>query len=368
MWERQKRDGENNKKALRGGGKAFLALSDLSVYEGFSFGGESEAGGEVIFDTEMINAAGSISDRANEGKIQVMAFPLFGCAGINKSDLKGPPCISGLVVREWCETPSNFRSQTDVSGFLKEHNIPGLCGVDTREIIKKINSSNGKIYGVIRRGTPPAVTDDIFAGLKEKSAYPLKKAEYRNVIRTGAPKIGIIDLGVSDDFLNAVSAAGAGYEIFPANFSADEIIKSGADGVIISNGGMSVTDLHKAKDEICSLIGRLPVFGFGLGRDILAFALGFEVVYKSGRRGDIPVRRKSDGRVFMLKKVHGYAIDIRKSPEEVDITFEGVDDKSIEGFEVKGKAAYGVGFYPEERVKYLLDEFINEARRFYADR
>lgn len=344
--------------------KVYLVTEDGRSFEGYSFGAEIEAYGELVFNTGMVGYIESLTDPSYFGQILVETFPLIGNYGIIPSDFEGKCALNGLIVREWCDTPSNFRCEYDLDKYLKDNGIPGIYGIDTREITKHIRENgvmNAKICYEI-----PASFDDIknysidnaieAVTCTESEVYPADCDIKFNVT--------VVDYGVKKSFIKELTKRGCSVKVVPASTSAEEILADKPDGVMLSGGPGAPDADKKYADEVAKLLGKLPVFGIGLGHQLMALATGASACkLKYGHRGgNQPSHKVNTDRTYITSQNNGYTIDADTVKTGV-VTFVNANDNTCEGIEYKDMKAFSVQFYPESipglhSTSFLYDKFI----------
>lgn len=346
----------------------WLILEDGSVYKGYGFGADTFEIGELVFNTGMSGYQEVLTDLSYCAQIVVMTYPMIGNAGINKEDMESlKPALFGLVVSEVCEEPSNFRSISTLEAEMLQHQIPGIYGVDTRSIAKKLRD-----YGVMRAVMANADCDveEVVSCLKSHELphdHVARVSAQRSLMIPGyGPRVVLLDFGVKYGIMRELIQRNCEVVVLPYNASAEEILALQPDGVCLSNGPGDPKDLIEVCDVIRVLLERLPVFGICLGHQLLSLACGADTVkLKFGHRGNTtPVKNLDTGKIEMTSQNHGYAVD-PKSVEntELRITHVAVNDGSVEGVAHTKYKAFGIQYHPEatpgpKDSKYLFDQFV----------
>lgn len=346
-------------------GKAYLVLSDGTVYEGLRFGAASDGIGELVFTTGMCGYLETLTDPSYAGQIVMQTFPLIGNYGVIPPDFEGECKVRGYVVRELCETPSNFRSEGELESFLIAKNIPGICGVDTRQITRIIRE-----YGVMNA---------VICSKIPKDLTPVKNYAVRGVVAdcstdkplavpaAGTEKytVTLIDYGAKKNISRELSARGCRVTIVPQNTSAADILAGNPDGVMLSNGPGDPEENADCVAQLKKLIGKVPVFGICLGHQLTALAMGGRTYkLKYGHRGvNQPVRDVLGTRTFITSQNHGYAVDGGSLDGVGRVIFSNANDGTCEGLEYPGKSCFTVQFHPEAAsgphdTGFLFDKFI----------
>ena len=343
--------------------KVYLVLQDKTVFEGYRFGAETEALGELVFTTGMCGYIETLTDPSYYGQIVLQTFPLIGNYGIIESDFEGDCFVRGYVVREWCDTPSNFRSQYDLDKFLKDKKIAGIWGVDTREITKIIRE-----HGVMNA----KICDEIPEDFSEIENYRIVGAV--NAVTSGDSsvykaegeerfKVTLIDYGAKRNIIRSLQKRGCTVTVVGADASAEEILAASPDGVMLSNGPGDPAENTAQIEEIKKLLGKVKIFGICLGHQLLALANGGETVkLKYGHRGvNQPVKEVNGTRTFITSQNHGYAV-IADSVKNGTESFINANDGTCEGMDYPEIGAFSVQFHPEacsgpHDTEFLFDRF-----------
>ncbi len=330
--------------------KVYLTLENGRVFEGYCFGAEGEVTGELVFSTGMVGYVETLTDPCNYGQIVVQTFPLIGNYGVMPQDSESKRAwVSAYVVREFCETPSNFRCEGTLDEYLKEQGIVGIYGVDTRELTKILREEGAMNAKISRK----LLTEE---DVKNVAAYKIEggvqavastqKAFYET--ENAAASVALWDFGAKHSTVKNLLAQGWNIIGMPANSTAEDILATGAHGVIISDGPGNPYENEKAIAEIKKLVGKIPVLGMGLGHQLLAIALGAEVKkHKYGHRGgNQPVKCVKKGKVYISSQNHGYEV-VNETVKEGTVLFINVNDGSCEGIDYPTYDAFSVQFAPE---------------------
>ena len=325
--------------------KAQLILENGKIFTGEMFGKAKNICGEVIFTTGMVGYQEIITDPAYAGQIVVMTFPLIGNYGINLEDVESKKShLSALVCREKCDTPSNFRCEMSLDDYLKEQGIVGLYGIDTRALTKTIRD-NGTMRGVIvKANTPKEEIENLMSFNDNKETT--EKSEYI-INNSGKYDVAVLNMGSKDSLLEGLIKADCKIKVYPKSTSADTILAGNHKALFISDGAGNPEDADVTLENVKKLLGKIPMAGVSLGHQIIALALGAKIEkLKFGHHGaNQPVKDLTDGKVYVTCQNHNYVVT--DMPEGVKVTFENVNDKSIEGFDSLKDKAQGVQFIPE---------------------
>ena len=349
--------------------KAFLILEDGIVFDGINIGADREVISEIVFNTSMTGYLEVLTDPSYAGQAVVMTYPLIGNYGICRSDmesLKAWP--DGYIVRELSRMPSNFRSELTIQEFLKENDIPGIAGIDTRALTK-ILREKGTMNGMITTNENYNL-DEVLPRIKAYSLTGVVKKVTRKekeVLKGDGFKVALMDFGAKDNIARSLNKRGCEVTIYPADTKAEEIIASDPDGIMLSNGPGDPKECTSIIEELKKLYNTdIPMFAICLGHQLMALATGGDTYkMKYGHRGgNHPVKDLQTGRVYISSQNHGYVVDAEAiSPEIATPAFVNVNDGTNEGLKYTGKNIFTVQFHPEacpgpQDSAYLFDRFI----------
>lgn len=346
--------------------KAYLVLADGTVFEGKRFGSQADSIGELVFTTGMTGYIETLTDPSYGGQIVMQTFPLIGNYGIIPEDFEGASALRGYAVREYCATPSNFRCEKTLDEYLKENNIPGISGIDTREITRKIRE-----YGVINAGIFAEVPDD----LSEIQNYTVSH-DILSEVSCGASSekkpeeekyhVVLMDFGAKNNISEELKKRGCRVTTVPFDTSAKEILAMNPDGIMLSNGPGDPADNTGVIAEIAKLLGRKPMFGICLGHQMAALAAGAKTYkLKYGHRGaNQPVTDTVTGKTYITTQNHGYAVDSKTLPPFAKERFLNTNDGTCEGVDYPEHNCFTVQFHPEacagpKDTGFLFDRFIS---------
>ena len=344
---------------------AYLVLANGDIYEGRRIGAPLDRMGELVFTTGMEGYLETLTDPSYYGQIVTHSFPLIGNYGVIPEDFEGTPRLFGYVVRTLCNTPSNFRSQGKLNDFLLERGIPGLCGVDTREIVRTVRE-----YGVMNAlicDAPPADLQALRAW-RLRDPVPRVTCPAPRTLPSLTPKrfhAAVMDFGVKGNILLSLRKRGCDVTVFPASSAAEEVLAADPDGILLSNGPGDPKDNPSAVREIKKMLGKKPLFGICLGHQLTALALGGDTVrLKYGHRGcNQPVRDLRTGRSWITTQNHGYAVVASSLRSVGKETFVSLNDGSCEGMAYPDADCFTVQFHPEacagpRDTAFLFDLFL----------
>ncbi len=364
------------------GKKAYLMLANGKIFEGYSFGAEGTSFGETVFATSMTGYQETLTDPSYFGQIVTQTFPLIGNYGVNDEDFESKGSyVSGYVVREWCNAPSNFRMQGNIDEFLKKHGIIGIHSIDTRSLTRIIRET-GVMNGVITTENIYEKKDEFLKKIKEFSIVNAVKSVTCNEAHKFAaenPKYEVVlfDFGYKYNIRRELVKRGCNVTVVPANISANEVAALKPDGIMLSNGPGDPAENTEIIKNLRELIAyQIPTFGICLGHQLLALANGAKTEkLKYGHRGaNQPVVDIDRDRTYVTSQNHGYAVVGDTLPSEVGyVSHKNANDGTCEGVKYKNAPAFTVQFHPEAHggpldTAYLFDEFISLMEKHKEDK
>ena len=315
--------------------KAFLILEDGTVFTGTSIGSTKDMISEIVFNTSMTGYLEVLTDPSYAGQAVVMTYPLIGNYGITPDMESRKAWPDGYIVRELSRMPSNFRCEGTLQDFLKEQDIPGIAGIDTRALTK-ILREKGTMNGMITTNN--------------------------------GPKVALMDFGAKKNIAKSLNERGCEVTVYPAGTKAEEIIAANPDGIMLSNGPGDPETCVSIIEEIKKLYNTdIPIFAICLGHQLMALANGAKTYkLKYGHRGgNHPVKDLTNNRVYISSQNHGYAVDgTTIDPAIAKEAFINVNDGTNEGLAYEGKNIFTVQFHPEacpgpQDSGYLFDRFMD---------
>ncbi len=379
------------------GNKGLLALEDGSEFYGelrgapinrekiiacAQVGAESrdKGYGEVVFNTSMTGYQEVLTDPSYYGQIVCMTAAHIGNTGANfEDDESHKAWCGGFVIRNYCETPSNWRSKETLESFLIRNDIPALIDADTRAITRHLRTK-GVVRGVIVPESEKSFAQDLLKKLPGFEGRDLikevtTKQPYFWGKHSNAPSVGkgirivAIDYGIKRNMLRAFEERGCSVTVVPATSTPDEVLIHRPHGIFLSNGPGDPAAATYAVDTIRTLLGQIPIFGVCMGHQILSLALGAKTYkLKFGHRGsNQPVQVKPHNKVEISSHNHGYAVDATTLPKDAEVSHINLNDQSCEGVRVPSKRAFSVQYHPEacpgpHDSTALFDEFLQPLR------
>ncbi|MBI5705720.1 MAG: glutamine-hydrolyzing carbamoyl-phosphate synthase small subunit [Armatimonadetes bacterium] len=367
---------------------AHLVLSDGTTYTGSALGAQGETSGEVVFNTGMTGYQEILTDPSYAGQMVMLTYPLIGNYGINEDDFESDRVQpTGFIVKEACDSPSNWRSTKSPNQIMIERGLVGIQGIDTRAVTKRIRSG-GVSMGCITNG-PPALA---IQRLRETQAYDDTDFVYK--VSTKAPykwgasgkesveaqddesriRLVVIDCGLKFNILRRFWRAGCRPIVLPATVSAEEVLAWEPDGVVLSPGPGDPARLGGVVETVRDLLGKRPMFGICLGNQLLCQAIGGKTFkLKFGHRGsNHPVQDLKTRVVTITSQNHGYAVD----PDSLSgsggrVTQVNLNDGTVEGIEVPEAWASSIQYHPEAAPgpwdsRPYFDEFVERVKQFKA--
>lgn len=361
------------RKIIRGGGfmssKRYLVLENGKTFEGVALGAAGESVSEIVFTTSMTAYLETLTDPSYKGQSVVQTFPLIGNYGIITPDKEGlKPYVSGYIVRTACDAPSNFRCEEVLDKYLKDNDIPGIKGIDTRaltRVLRECGTMNGMIcddpsHADIEAIKSYRITDPVSeVSIKEEKVY---EAEGEKVA-----VVALMDYGVKYNIIRSLTKRGCEVHLMPSKTTAEKIRELAPDGLFLSNGPGDPED-NKEQIEVLKQLREdgLPTMGICLGHQLLALSHGFKTrKLKYGHRGaNHPVRNEETKRIYISSQNHGYEV-VGESIDEntAKELFVNVNDGTNEGIRYLNENAFSVQFHPEacggpKDTEFLFDEFM----------
>jgi carbamoyl-phosphate synthase small subunit len=361
--------------------KAFIALEDGTIFEGISFGASGERLGEIVFNTSMTGYQEIMTDPSYKGQIVTMTYPLIGNYGINKDDIESSgPKVEGFIIKERSKITSNWRSEKGLDEYLKENNIIGIEGVDTRSLTLHIRTK-GAMKGIIStidsnpkglikkaKESPGLIGRDLVKEVTCKKSYSAETILGTRPRSQGTRKRVIaMDFGIKYNILRCLMDAGCDVKVVPGYAKAKDILAENPDGIFLSNGPGDPAAITYAIKEIKDLLGKKPIFGICLGHQLLGLAFGGKSFkLKFGHRGaNHPVKDLETGKIDITTQNHGFCVDIASLDRtEIELTHINLNDNTLEGMRHKKLPVFSVQYHPEASAgphdaRHLFKRFID---------
>jgi len=354
---------------------AILVLEDGSVYEGYAFGAEADTCGEVVFNTSMAGYQEILTDPSYAGQIVLPTYPLIGNYGTNKQDIESKQIqVRGFIVREKCEQPSHYLDDKTIHDYLAESGIPGICGVDTRAITRRLRSA-GVMMGII---TTLKTSQEALKELEKQPDYgsidfvrqvsteKLYKWEERG---SSDYHVVALDCGLKYNILRLLCQHGCHVTVVPCTTSSEEILNLEPDGILLSPGPGDPDLLGYLAETVKGLVGKAPMMGICLGNQIFHKAFGgrhFKLKF-GHRGGNHPVRELATGAVHITAQNHGYAVDPATLSDELEITYINLNDGTVEGLRHKELPIFSIQYHSEASPGpldnvYLFKKFVENIK------
>lgn len=354
--------------------KRQLILENGTVFVGEGFGGECSPTGEVVFNTGMTGYQEILSDPSYCGQIVTMTYPLIGNYGINRDDFESiEPAIHGLIVKEVCDMPSNWRNIMTLDELLKAKNIPGLSGIDTRKLTRIIRE-----YGTLKGRICSMDVDVNDVILKMKATildiHQVRQVSTKNAYASPGKgyRVAIIDCGMKHGILRELNKRGCDCVVLPYNVTAEEVLRLKPDGIMLTNGPGDPKDVPEVIELIQGTIGKVPIFGICLGHQLFALASGADTEKLGfGHRGtNHPVKHLATGKVALTSQNHGYTVneDSLKNTR-LEVTHVALNDGTVEGLRHLDYPVFTVQYHPEaspgpEDANGLFDQFVELMEKY----
>lgn len=352
---------------------ALLVLEDGTVYEGLGFGAETTFTGELVFNTSLIGYQEILTDPSYAGQVVTLTYPEIGNYGTNEGDMESREVFArGLVVRHLSRSYSSYRATASLDEFLKRYGIPGISDVDTRAItlklrdkgalrcalstdIESLEEARERLKKLVA-SSPEMTGQDLTAGVTAPSIYKIGKGRW---------KVAVMDFGIKQNILRELIKRDIEATVYPADTKAATILAGNPDGIFLSNGPGDPAACENVIKELGHLINaRIPTFGICLGHQLLSLALGAKT-YKllfGHRGGNQPVKDLTTGKIEVTSQNHGFAVDEKSMPNNLELTHINLNDMSVEGFRHKELPIFAVQYHPEAHPgphdsTYLFDRF-----------
>ncbi|MCB9254379.1 MAG: glutamine-hydrolyzing carbamoyl-phosphate synthase small subunit [Bdellovibrionaceae bacterium] len=357
-----------------------LYLENGHLFLGTGFGAKQSRGGEVVFNTGMSGYQEIFTDPSYSNQIVTMTYPHIGNTGVNREDTESASLfLSGVVVRDYCEEPSNWRAHESLHKYLEKAGVPGITDVDTREITIRLRAE-GAQRGVIL-STEGLFKDAVvekakgllqevpsMEGLELVSSVSCKSAYEFEASSNAGKTILVYDFGVKTNILRHLKRRGFRVVVVPYNTTAEEVSARNPDAILLSNGPGDPSQVsEQVLQSLKALIGKYPIFAICMGHQLLSRALGMSTYkLKFGHHGvNHPVKDMRSGRILVTSQNHGFAIPMEEieGNRDLELTHLSLNDKTVEGYASAGLKLQSIQFHPEagpgpSDASYLFDNFM----------
>lgn len=351
--------------------KGYLVLEDGTVFQGRSFGAETERTGEVVFNTSMVGYVKSLTDPSYKGQILCNTFPMQGNYAVSDSWMQSDRIqAEGFLVRSYSDFSWHMKGEKSLSDFLKEHGTPALTGIDTRELTRKLRT-HGVMNGIISIGEsdPDELLEKVKKAPKMGEEDLVKKVTCKEPFvrepRKQEGKVALVDLGVKRSIISNLVSRGMKVTVFPADTDYKRILDSDPDGLVFSPGPGDPAVLDYVRNTIKKLYDKFPLYGICLGHQVLGLAAGGKTEkLKFGHRGaNQPVKDLKKNWVVITSQNHGYVVNAESVSDSFDITHINLNDRTVEGMIHKELPVFTTQFHPEASPGpwdslYMFDDFV----------
>ena len=357
-----------------------LVLEDGAVFTGESFGAQRDSWGEVVFNTTMTGYQEVLTDPSYAGQMVALTYPLVGNYGINRADFESRRIqAAALIVRQHCDLPSHSSSDMTLDAFLKEYDVPGISGIDTRALTRRLRT-RGVMMGLLTFDDPesarrrlddlPRYDDlDLVSTVTTPAGYSWDGSESAGYSTAPAPagvrRILVTDVGLKYNILRLLQSRGCEVIAVPASTPADVMLGMQPSGLLLSPGPGDPELLDGIVGNVRELIGRVPIMGICLGHQIAARALGARTYkLKFGHRGgNHPVKDLATGQVHITAQNHGYAVDADNLPAGLEVSQINLNDNTVEGLRHRELPLFTIQYHSEASPgprdnEYLFDRFL----------
>jgi carbamoyl-phosphate synthase small subunit len=334
---------------------AILVLADGSTYEGFSFGAETDAVGEAVFNTSMAGYQEMLTDPSYAGQILIPTYPLIGNYGTNNDDIEsGRIQVRGFVVREECDLPNHYLNNKTINKYLAEGGIPGIWGVDTRAITRRLRSS-GVMMGMITSSQTPSQALEAIKQAPDYGSIDFvrevtteKRYEWHDGAKTRYHVV-VLDCGLKFNILRLLAQQGCRSTVVPCTTTAEDILDLKPDGILLSPGPGDPDKLDYIMNTVKKLADKKPIMGICLGNQMIHRAFGGKhFKLKFGHRGgNHPVRELATGRIHITAQNHGYAADPSTISKELEVTHINLNDGTVEGLRHRELPVFAIQYHSE---------------------
>ncbi|MDI6640367.1 MAG: glutamine-hydrolyzing carbamoyl-phosphate synthase small subunit [Methanocellales archaeon] len=346
--------------------EALLVLEDGTVIRGKGFGSVGEVVGEVVFNTSMMGYTEILTDPSNKGLIVLFTSPSIGNCAVPPAFESETIQAEGVIVKEACKEPHHWQSDKTLAKWFEENGVPGIEGIDTRQLTRKITKDKtmSAVLSVYKE------EPDISELIERACQFDLSKIDLVSQVSThrskyfdvgGKHTVSLLDCGIRKSLVRELNQRSINVMVKPPSSSTKEIMEADPDALMISGGPGDPSILSYAIETIRELMHEIPIFGMGIGYQIIALASGAKIFkMRFGHRGNQPVKDIESGRIHITSQNHGYAIDASSLDEGLKVTKINANDRTVEGISHKELPIMAVQYHPEVGFdnKYLFDKFV----------
>jgi carbamoyl-phosphate synthase small subunit len=363
---------------------AHLVLADGTAFRGVAIGAEGATTGEAVFTTGMTGYQEVLTDPSYCGQIVTMTAPQMGNTGVNLEDEEAQrPHVAGFVVHELSRLSSNWRATATLDAYLKQNNIVGIAGVDTRALTRHLRDKGAQLAAIgtedvsslvdRARAAPSMVGRDLTRDVSTASSYAWAETSGSWQLQATRPQdlhVVAVDFGVKRNILRSLVESGCKVTVVPSSITLEGVLAHKPDGVFLSNGPGDPAAVTSGIELVKGLLGKKPLFGICLGHQILSLALGGSTYkLKFGHRGlNQPVQDLSTGRIEVTTQNHGFCVDVESLKGKCELTHLHLNDGTCEGIRHKETGAFSVQYHPEASAgphdaRYLFKRFVDGMKR-----
>lgn len=339
-----------------------IVLEDGSEYCGYGFGDNCDRVCEIVFNTSMVGYQEIVSDPTYMYQMVVMTYPIIGTCGVSDDGETKTPTIGGLIVREYNDLPSNFRYVKTLSEVMEENHIPGIYGLDTRKLTRSIRDNGCRKVLITSIDTPTEKALEIIRTTSIPTDAVSKvscKRKWYSRTHNAKYNIVLVDCGLEPNVINILNNNGCNVAVVPFDTTAEDIISMKPDGVFLTDGPGSPEDVPELLTLVKNLIGKCPIFGSGLGHEVIALAYGAKISkLKFGHRGvNHPVKNLLNGIVEVTSQNHGYVVDLDSLKNtDLEAVQLNIIDSTVEGMRSVGDKVFSVQYQTESALTSLDSE------------
>lgn len=354
--------------------KRKLILEDGTTFIGTAFGSNQNTQGELICNTGMSGYQEMMTNPSYFGKIAVMTYPTIGAYGVNRDDFESiMPTLNGMIVKEVCAEPSNFRSEETIAAYMEKYNIPGISGIDTRKLTRHIRKKGSMRARIADESED--VSDKSFSSLQTDEAMIQTASIAKPYIVPGrGMRIVLIDLGMSQSILHELTERGCHITVVPYDYANGAIQDYKPDGILLSNGPGNPKEARQTIQAVQTLLGKYPIFGIGLGHQMMALAYGAKTkkLHMGNYGVNFPVKDMQADQTWITTQSRSYYVDENSiTGTGLEITHRSLNDHTIEGLSHIKDNAFAVQFHPQgapgsNESNELFDQFIKNMESYAA--